>query len=175
VIKPTAATLRDDTRIDWAGTFSLPAPSSGVSDPLTAEIDLAWVYVEQVTGRDLDAYSGNLEPLVNYAIKLRVVQQSAQQKGQYSDIFNSISGIQSFSVPGYSETRATAQASRNGDQRDYRYNPWKPLDEVLHLIATPEARDQAIRSLTMSYEPSIAFEHTDEVIPLYGIERDMLD
>lgn len=172
--KPTAATLRADTRIDWAGTFSLPAPSSG-DDPLTAEIALAWVYVEQVSGRDLDEYTGDLEPLVNYAVKLRVVQQSAQQKGTYADIFGAISGVQSFSVPGYSETRAAAQSSKNGDQRDYRYNPWKPLDEVLHLIATQEARDAAIRSLTMTYEPSIAFEHTDEVVPLYGIERDMLD
>lgn len=172
--KPTAATLRADTRIDWAGTFSLPAPSSG-DDPLTAEIALAWVYVEQVSGRDLDEYTGDLEPLVNYAVKLRVVQQSAQQKGTYADIFGAISGVQSFSVPGYSETRAAAQSSKNGDQRDYRYNPWKPLDEVLHLIATQEARDAAIRSFTMTYEPSIAFEHTDEVVPLYGIERDMLD
>lgn len=172
--KPTAATLRADTRIDWAGTFSLPAPSSG-ADPITAEIDLAWVYVEQVSGRDLDAYTGDLEPLATYAVKLRVIQQSAQQKGTYADIFGSISGVQSFTVPGYSETRSTQQSSKNGDQRDYRYNPWKPLDEVLHLLATPEARDQAIRALTMSYEPSIAFEHTDEVIPLYGIERDMLD
>jgi len=174
VDKPTAATLRADTRIDWAGTFSLPAPSSG-ADPITAEIDLAWVYVEQVSGRDLDAYTGDLEPLATYAVKLRVIQQSAQQKGTYADIFGSISGVQSFTVPGYSETRSTQQSSKNGDQRDYRYNPWKPLDEVLHLLATPEARDQAIRALTMSYEPSIAFEHTDEVIPLYGIERDMLD
>lgn len=174
--KPTATTLRADSRIDWAGTFNLPAPSSG-TDPLTAEIDLAWVYIGTVSGRDpLDNYSGTLEPLITYAVKLRVIQQSAQQTGSYNDIFGAISGITSFSVPGYSETRAgQMEASKNGDQRNYRYNPWKPLDEIIHLIATAEARDEAIRALSMTYTPSIAYEHMDEQLPVYGIERDMRD
>lgn len=172
--KPTASDLRADTRIDWAGTFSLPAPSSG-TDPLSAEIDMAWVYVEQVTGRDLDAYSGDLEPLALYAIKLRVVQQSAQQQGAYADVFGEISGISSFSVPGYSETRSSSQSGPAGDQRDYRYNPWKALDEVLHIIATESARDAALRALKGDSTPWIGYGHQDEQIPLYGIERDLLD
>jgi hypothetical protein len=172
--KPTASDLRADTRIDWAGTFGLPAPPSG-ADPLTSEIHLAWVYVEQVSGRDLDTYTGDLEPLVEYAVKLRVVQQSAQQRGTYGDVFGSISGISSFTVPGYSETRSASKSGPSGDQRDYRYNPWKALDEVLHLIATPEARDAALEALRGQAMPFLGFAHQDEQIPLYGIERDLLD
>lgn len=172
--KPLAATLRADSRIDWAGTFNLPAPSSG-TDPLTEEIDLAWVYIGTVSGREpLDSYTGTLEPLITYAVKLRVIQQAAQQVGTYNDIFGSISGITSFSVPGYSETRANQmESSKNGDQRNYRYNPWRPLDEIIHLIATQDARDAAVRALTMTYTPSIAYEHMDEQLPIYGIERYM--
>lgn len=170
--KPTAASLRADTRIDWEGLFNIPAGAGG-DTILGEEIDLAWAYVEQTTNRDLDTLvDANLVPIASRAVKLRVVQQAEISKGTFADVTAMSSPISSFSVPGYSETRRDMNSQgRQGGQRPYRFNSWAELDDLLWLLATQTAKDTAIAEARGTYTPYFGVAHETEPIPEWGIEE----
>ena len=168
--KPTASDLRADPRINWEALFAIPAGGAG-DTLLTEEIALAWAYIEKTCDIDLDTLTDdNLVPIAGRAIKLRVIQQAAIGKGSFDDLFASISPIQSFSVPGYSETRGSS-ASATATTRPYRLNPWDELDKLLWLLATEEAKDQALAEAQGKYRPYFGVAHEAEAIPQWGIEE----
>lgn len=142
---PTATDLRADPRIDWVG-MGLPAPTPPAADPLTDEVILAWAYVEEKTGRDLDSLdaASNLGVIGKRAVVLRVIQQAVQGRGAFitREIDNQ---IRSFSVPGYSETRESS-SSAGGRWTKFQaamFNDWPILNDLLWLLATPAKRDEA--------------------------------
>jgi hypothetical protein len=169
--KPTAADLRADTRIAWEGTFNLPAATP---DPLTLEIDKAWAYVTLSTGQDLDTLTdATLMPIAKEAVVARTVQQAATMKGDFSDVLNSVGGVTSFSVPGYSETRQLGGTTKRRGQDGFWINQWSYLDELLWLLATDAKRDywRALAEGKQSAWVGFAFE--EERLPLFGIEREL--
>lgn len=171
--KPTASDYRADVRIDWAGLFNIPANATGDAI-LNEEIGLAWAYVEQVTGRDLDTLTdADLVPIASRAVKLRTIQQAQINNGSFSDLIAQFSPISSFSVPGYSESRRDMSAQgRQGGMRPYRFNPWAELDDLLWLLATEQAKDTSLAEARGTYPVYFGIAHESEPpVHMWGIEE----
>ena len=143
-IKPTTTEMRADTRISWA-TLGLPDPTPDPDTALSEEIDVAYVYVEEKTGRDLDTMvdTSNLGILAKRAVKLRTIQQAVQDRSSF--LTREIDRqIKSFSVPGYSETRESATALSGKTYPAGLLNDWPILNDLLWTLATPAKRDEAL-------------------------------
>jgi hypothetical protein len=154
MVPVTPEELRGDTRIDWT---ALGLPEADPDIALEEEIAVAWAYVEEKTGRDLDTLTDgtNLASLARRAVKLRVVQQAIQ--GQGSFITREIDRqIKSFSVPGYSETRESGSTLDLRNFPNGYFNEWPILNDLLWLLATDEKRDEAQASTDDEDPPASA-------------------
>lgn len=153
MVKPTASEYRLDTRIPWA-SFGLPDPDPDPDTVLQEEIDDAWAYVESKTCRDLDVLdvTSNLGRLARRAVKLRAIQQSVQ--GQSSFISSSLNTlIQSFAVPGYSETRFRPDSQTSTKFQHSMINDWPVLADLLWEIMTEACRDKLLALFTEENPP----------------------
>jgi hypothetical protein len=160
--KPTAADYRADTRFDWVG-MGLPI---GNPDPLDAEINSAWAYVEVVTGRDLDTLDAadNLASVASDAVKLRTFQQAIQHRSSFINSAIGSGTIKSFSVPGYSETRDTTSSTKS--IAEFFFNPWVTLDELLWLLATDAKKQEAQAKKDQDVVPFSDVREIDWFYPL---------
>lgn len=141
--KPTPAELRAIVRLQpiWEA-YGLATPPTSGTDQLQEEIVLAWAYVESKTGIDLDIQddSSTIGIIGRRAVILRTVQQAVQfESGYLDDVAQDL--VKSFSVPGYSETRAD-QPTKLIDMQ--LLNPWPELHSLLWEIATPAKKEEAL-------------------------------
>jgi len=161
-IKPTTTELRADTRITWA-SFGLPDPSPDPDTALAEEIDGAYAYVEEKTGRDLDTMvvNSNLGILAKRAVKLRTLQQVVQDQGAF--ISREIDQqIKSFAVPGYSETRFEEKTTGAANKYPASlFNDWPILDDLLRTLATPDKREEAFMMWLGDMPPASAITSVD--------------
>lgn len=158
MLKPTPAELRLDTRIDWV---ALGFPETVAGDALLAsEIDLSWAYVNAKTCLDLSTLEVGSDKaiLASQALKLRTVQGTIQGSGTF--ITQALSNlIQSFAVPGYSETRFGPQSS---DRFSYmQVNGWPVLADLLWAIMGEECRQGYIDELTGENAPFSSITQMD--------------
>lgn len=140
MLKPTPAEFRTDTRIDWV---ALGFPETTAGDALLeSEIDLAWAYVNAKTCQDLTALAEGSDKaiLARQAIKLRTVQASIQGSSSYlQGTLTTL--IQSFSVPGYSETRFDPRERRSDAKFSPSYvNDWPVLADLLWQLMDEACR-----------------------------------
>lgn len=160
-IKPTTTELRADPRIDWAG-LGLADPAPADDTALEEEITVAFAYVEEKTGRDLDTMdpASNLGIIARRAVILRVVQQAVQGRGSY--ITREIDRqIISFAVPGYSETRASGTTTNSRQYAAGLFNDWPILNDLLWLLATQAKRDEAYSMFLGDEVPASAITSVD--------------
>lgn len=131
---PTAADVREVAKLDFAG-LGYPA---GSPDDLDLIVEMAVAYVEQMTGRTFASMPPELEPLALQAVTMRTEQLVYYNQADFVEA--SVNDrIQSFSVPGYSETRA---AGATASYKMGLVNPWVALHELLWLLMTPEAKEE---------------------------------
>jgi len=159
--KPTAASYRADPRINWV---SLGLPAGGSPDSLEAEINMAWAYVEEVTGLQLEPISStdNKAYIAYQAVRLRTIQQAVQGTGTFASQSNN-QNIKSFAVPGYSETRGdSSKISIDA----FFFNPWTALEDLLWLLATQEKKDEALAKKEGEVQPFSDVREIDWFYPV---------
>lgn len=152
---PTAADLRAITQINWAGLgYGTPVPTP---DPLEDAVTLAVAVIETYTGRDLSALD-DASPeaiLARRLIPMMVVWLETPASTGYGAAGGYYSEIQSFSVPGYSETRKTSE--NVGDGRSWYFVRWPALDDLLWLLATDEKKALVLAEAGGKEAPAIGF------------------
>lgn len=128
--------------------------SGATLDPV---VEMANAYVEAVTGRVLDAsMPTELDDLALQAVALRTAQLVSMFQADSIETMTD-DGIQSFSVPGYSETRRDlTSVYKNG-----LVNPWPLLHELLWLLMTPAKREEWQDTLNDENAPAFAITETD--------------
>lgn len=169
--KPTASEYRSAPNIDWV---ALGFPTGGSPDPITAEINLAWSYVEEKTGRDLDTLdaTSNLGILGARAVLLRTIQQAYQWSTSFiSSSTTAGTGIKSFAVPDYTETRfGPGDTTISKTKLGALVNEWPQLADLLWLLMTPEAQENFIFAQTGEFPPAMSIQATDwELTKVYDL------
>lgn len=164
--RPTAEDIRAWSKLDFA-SYDYPAPTPPDADPLQLLVDQAIAYVVAVTGRPLDAtMPGDLAPLAEQAVRMRVEQLviggQAETVEEAAEALAD-AGIQSFSVPGYSETRFRPESS----EVYKRLNWWPSLAELLYLLMTDEKREDFDARVAGYHAPGFAVTEVDwaDVLP----------
>lgn len=171
--KPTPTNLRADPRIPWASLFNIPDGSAG-DTVIQEEIDLAWGYLTKECGRDFDDITEDDDVVVaNRAVKLRIVQQAAYGKGTFGEVMSYSSGVQSYSVPGYSENRFDPAQGRQAGSRPWLFNPWPELDRLMYILATPERQAEVRSEAKGVWAPDVQVGGEVERRPYFGIEFDL--
>jgi hypothetical protein len=151
--KPTPTELRANQRLTqiWED-YNFPLPTGSNPDPLADEVILAWAYVENKTGLDLDVLVDDTATAIiaRRAVILRTLQQAVQNENAYLDqAFNDI--VKSFTVPGYSETQF--DPPRKLSEVAFM-NPWPVLHDLLWAIATDEKKAELIAEANMDVLPA---------------------
>ena len=149
--RPDAAAVKTVLpMVDWA---ALGYPTDEALGPV---VEMANEYVEAVTGRPLDAsMPSSLDTLALQAVALRTAQLTYMFSADMIES-GADAGIQSFTVPGYSETRREPTSWWKAGY----VNPWAALDELLWLLMTPEKRDEWEENMSEDGIPTPAFEVT---------------
>lgn len=143
-----AATVRSLTRNINYVPLGYPVPADGDPDELEQLILDATGDIEVLTGRiplsqvpSTDSFPAGGEVYIRTArraVALRVAQLAYNQsKGNMSA---SASGVQSFSVPGYSETRGGGSGTTANVGAIT--NPWPELWSLIWMLMTPEKREE---------------------------------
>ena len=135
---PTAAAIRQASRLDFEALGY--GDGTGATDPLDDVVGSAIAYVEQVTGRiPLTAMPEDLRGLAFDAVRMRTEQlalglESASVEENIEATGGA--GVQSFTVPGYSETRFGPEID------EYRkwINNWPALNDSRTLPFCSDAR-----------------------------------
>ena len=128
--------------VDFAA-LGYPLPASG-ADPLEALVLEAVGYIGFVTGRvplhtvpnDFEGGAYVYLPVARRAVAQRVVQLAFGFTGD--NLTASASGVESFSVPGYSETRGKSAGGANAGVT----NAWSTLWENIWHLMTAEKREE---------------------------------
>lgn len=141
-----AALVRSLTRNVAYGTLGYPVPADGDPDELDDLVLDAISDIETDTGRiplsalpSLESFPAGPEAYVRIArraVALRVAQIA--YGGSKGNLGQDASGVQSFSVPGYSETRGSKTATNVGALT----NPWPELWALIWRLMTPEKREE---------------------------------
>lgn len=156
--RPTVTDLKTWSRLDFSG---LDEPFT--DDDLTFVLTRSCDYIEQITGRRIDAsFPVPLTSICQEAIQLRSEQVVLQQQSDYLETVAD-DQIQSFTAGSYSETRADGGRSRmRGQPTGYpMVTPMVALNERLWLLMTPDMQDYW-RSILMGVAlPSIASTEVD--------------
>lgn len=141
-----AALVRSLTRNVAYGTLGYPVPADGDPDELDDLVLDAISDIETDTGRiplsalpSLESFPAGPEAYIRIArraVALRVAQIAFG--GGRGNLSQDASGVQSFSVPGYSETRGSKTATNVGALT----NPWPELWALIWRLMTPEKREE---------------------------------
>lgn len=120
----------------------------------------AIAYVEQWTWRiPLTDVPDGLVPIAQQAVQLRVEQLAVTGTESATTQQTTDDGIQSFTVPGYSETRFDRGSSSSSSKA--MRNEWDALWELLWLLMTPEAREAWIAQSSGENVDIPAFDVTE--------------
>jgi hypothetical protein len=161
----TAAEIRANVRLaEYFVEQGFTPPEVGEVDPLDDLITVSWAYIELYTCLDLDVLdAASAEGIVaKRTVLLRMMQAAVQES---PDFVSSASDnlIQSFSVPGYSETKFDPLRGVAGSglkQTGLVVNEWTPLNNALLFLMTPECLERW-RSRLSTDDPTPASAITD--------------
>lgn len=131
---PTAAEIREWSKVDWADPdVDYPPPVGSDPDPLQLLVDRASAYVTFVTARGYDSHlPTSLEPLLNQAVQMRTEQLAQMGKADNVETAGDFDLLSAFTAGAYSETRrsmADANEAKAG-----MLNPWPELNRLLWLL-----------------------------------------
>ena len=163
--RPTAESIRlwsQVTATDWAAA-GYPVSAPDRLDLVT--VPQAIAYVQMVTGRKVADIDPDVDPdiaaLMEQAIRLRVEQLVYLQVKKVVEGASSETYITSFSVPGYSESRAMRPSASSSTTKRPSVNPWALLDELLWLLMTPAQAEYWVDILTGVHAPSFEMVELD--------------
>jgi hypothetical protein len=143
---PTTGTVRPDAAlvrallpgISWAKR-GYPAPAAGDPDPLQLLVDLAADYVEQTTGRVLDAtLPPQLIRVAQMAVALATVSLQSDLNDEQIEAVSGGDVLASFSADGYSETYRDTGVTLKAQREAWMVHPWPPLNRLLWMLMTPD-------------------------------------
>lgn len=146
---PTDTTVRPDAalvralmpKVKWVKRGYAPPANPGDPDPLQFVVDMAADYVEETTGRKLDAtMPPNLVRIAQMAVALATVAFLADFSDDQLEALGEGDVLASFSADGVSETYRDTGVSLKAQRESWMVHPWPPLNRLLWLLMTPEKK-----------------------------------
>jgi hypothetical protein len=163
VNRPDAALVRQILpTIDWASRSYAAPTDPAADDPLQFLVDMAADYVEETTGRKLDAtMPEQYVRMAQMAVALAAVAFMFDFSDEQLDALAEGSVLASFSADGYSENYRDTGTQEQAQRKGLMIHPWAPLNRLLWALLTPEKRVWWFGFLQGGGIPSYGFAEID--------------